>query len=451
MKDKARQTVQRAHLLDDAQPVVAAVSGGADSVALLHLLVQWGVPVTAVHIHHGIRGAEADRDAAFVAALCEKWGVPSVIHHVNVPKRAAEAKRGLEETARQLRYELLMQEAESRGAVIATAHTLSDQTETVLLHLIRGTGSRGLCGIPYKRDRIIRPLLDCTRAEIEAYCAAHGLAYVQDSTNGDSTYARNRLRNSVIPEMKIINPRLEAATERLCRRMRLQEDYMEMQATGLLASARCADGVDAKLLRQAHPALRHTALRMLCREAQIVTDLAEQHIDAMDALLYTDGAVSLPGNGRAECRRGCLVIRPQPAEPPAELPEMVFDALPAELQWGERKFSFFIQKDEINKKVYKKSLSDELNYDTISTLKQFVWRSRRAGDVFQPAGRVRKTLKKLFNEAKIPVEQRAQRAILEADGEIIWIEGFGASERAKAVPGALRWIITEECENNDES
>ncbi|MBQ9083209.1 MAG: tRNA lysidine(34) synthetase TilS, partial [Clostridia bacterium] len=319
MNDKVRQTVLREHLLDNNPPVVAAVSGGADSVALLHLLVQWGVPVTAVHVHHGIRGAEADRDAAFVASLCERWAVSCVIHRADVPKLAAETKRGLEETARRIRYELLEQEAGPRRAVIATAHTLSDQTETVLLHLIRGTGSRGLCGIPYKRERIIRPLLDCTRAEIEAYCGEHGLAYVQDSTNADSTYARNRLQNIVIPEMKTINPRLEAAAERLCRRMRLQEDYMETQAAQLLESARCDDGFDTEVLRQAHPALRHTALRMLCREAQIVSDLAEHHIDAADELLTADGAVSLPGNGRAVCRSGRLTVRQQITEQP-ELP-----------------------------------------------------------------------------------------------------------------------------------
>ncbi len=450
MNDKARQTVLRAHLLDDAPPVVAAVSGGADSAALLHLLVQWGLSVTAVHIHHGIRGDEADRDADFVASLCARWQVPYVCHRVNVPELAAKTKRGVEETARQIRYELLEQEAARRNAVIATAHTLSDQTETVLLHMIRGTGSRGLCGMPYRRGRIIRPLLDCTRADVEAYCTANGLDYVQDSTNADCAYARNRLRNNAIPEMRMINPQLEKAIGRMCRQMRLQEDYMTSQAEALLDQAKLGNGYDAAMLNQAHPALRHTAWMALCRASGIVSDVAEHHVDALDALLSAGGAINLPGGIRLVCRKGVLTVD-QPAETLQELPELRFPEFPDRLQWGARKFIFFAQQDENGKKVYKKSLYDSLDCDTISELKQFVWRSRRTGDVFQPAGRPRKTLKKLFNEAKIPVEQRSQRAVLEADGEIIWVEGFGASERAKAVPGAPRWIIKEECANHDES
>lgn len=448
MKSKVHQTVIQQRLFSDGDAVVAAVSGGADSVAMLHLLhTVWHLSLTVVHVHHGIRtNGEADRDAAFVQQLCSQWGIPCIVHRTDIPALAAQRKQGIEETARQVRYRLLQQEAARRNAWIATAHTLSDQVETVLFHLARGTGSRGLCGIPYRRGMVVRPLLDCTRAEVEAYCAANGLTYIQDSTNSDCAYARNRLRNHVVPEMRMINPQLEQAFGRLCRQMSSQHEYMQSQAEHLLREARGESNYAADVLRRAPQALRRAALVQACRECGLETDLEEHHIVAMDRLMDEEGAVNLPGNFRAVLKNGRLVIQP-PRGIPDLLPELVFERLPQQVQWGGRKFLLRAMKEENNDKVYKKSLFHGLNYDTIAKSKQFVWRSRRAGDHFHPAGRVNKSLKKLFNEAKVPIEQRGQRAILEADGQILWVEGFGASEAAKPTMDSLILNIVEENAN----
>lgn len=452
MKDKMRAAVLRHTLFSEKDAVVAAVSGGADSMALLHLLcTAWQLDVTVVHINHGIRGAEAQRDAEFVRAACERYGVPFVLHSVDVPHMAAVQKRGLEECARAVRYAFLQQEAESRNAVIATAHTRTDQTETILLNLTRGTGSRGLCGMPYKRGRIVRPLLDCTREEVEYYCAEQGIHYVTDSTNADVHYARNRIRTAVLPQLRQLNPQLERAVYRMAEQLRAQDAYITQQANELLAVAQTASGWNAADLRNAPQALQTKALLLICDRYGTGKDTAEHHISALQALLQTEGAVNLPGRFRAVCRADVLQIEPPcPQSVPAEMPTYTFSQLPQTIEWCGRTFRISCRQPsekEKPQKVYKMSLSVAPNCDTISKPERFVWRGRHAGDRFQPLGRNTKTLKKLFNEANIPIEQRSRLAVLEFDGKIIWVEGFGVSEHVRFQSGCAELWITEEDTN----
>ena len=205
-------------LLQVGDRVIVALSGGADSVTLLHVLCGLrdaaDLTVAAVHVHHGLRGADADADEALCRRLCEQWDVPLSVHHIDVAAEAASAHETIEQTGRRLRYACLEREADKQNAKIATAHTASDQAETVLLHLTRGCGLHGLCGIPPRRGGVIRPLLTCSREQVEAYCAAQGLAFATDATNADVTYARNRVRHRVLPELTEINPRVGEA---LCR------------------------------------------------------------------------------------------------------------------------------------------------------------------------------------------------------------------------------------------
>ncbi|MDE7293582.1 MAG: tRNA lysidine(34) synthetase TilS, partial [Oscillospiraceae bacterium] len=180
--------------------VVAALSGGADSVCLLLVLKKLrerlNFALSAVHINHNLRGEESDRDRDFCLRLCEREGIPIRVYSVNAAEYAEKKGYSTEEAARILRYDCFEKESERlSGALIATAHNMGDNTETVLFNLTRGTGVRGLGGIPYKRDNIIRPLLDVSREEIEKYLEAHGQDFVTDSTNLTDDYTRNRIRH----------------------------------------------------------------------------------------------------------------------------------------------------------------------------------------------------------------------------------------------------------------
>jgi tRNA(Ile)-lysidine synthase len=206
--------------------VTVALSGGADSVALLHALHSGGAgmarEISAVHVNHNLRGEESARDEAFVRDLCAQRGVKLHVYSVEINR---EKHRGLEEAARNARYGIF-----SRFDCVATGHTASDNAETVLLNLIRGTGLKGLCGIPHERDNIVRPLILCERAEIEEYCRVHGLRYVTDSSNLSDEFTRNRVRMSLIPVIKDINPAFDGAVTRMCEILREDSDSLEQRA-----------------------------------------------------------------------------------------------------------------------------------------------------------------------------------------------------------------------------
>ncbi len=413
--------------------IVAAVSGGADSMAMLDGLVRLPIaPLTVVHVHHGIRGAEADRDAALVESWCASHGISCRVYRVDIPAQAAREKIGLEECGRRVRYQLLAQTADEVSARwIATAHTLSDQAETVLLNLTRGAGPAGLCGIPRVRGRILRPLLSFTRAEIEAYCAARQLPFVQDSTNGDDAYARNRIRNQVIPALRTLNPQLEHAVLRMTRQMQAEHDFVVQTAAALCASSAQPDGWRAVALADAPSAVCSEALRQICAARGIRHDLSDRHIAQLTHVLRAGGAVDLPGSVRIQCSAGILSFAAVPVDEPTPL--ILSVSLPIRAKWCGRQL--FLAEScgnaESAQKIYKKSLSDSLDYDTITKSKQVQLRSRRPGDEIRPVGRgITKTVKKFMNEAKIPADRRSRIAILEVDGRIAWVEGLGTAEWA---------------------
>ena len=201
--------------------VLCAVSGGADSVCLLDLVRRLGdVTVLCAHFDHGIRGAESARDAAFVEALCKDWGVPFFPGRGDVPAYAAANGLSIETAAREMRYAFLERTAKEQGAdVIATAHNLNDNAETILFRMARGTGLRGLTGIPARRGEIVRPLLQTPRRDIEEYLTAHGIPHVEDSTNAETDAARNRIRLDVLPRLESIHPGAAAGIARMSRRI----------------------------------------------------------------------------------------------------------------------------------------------------------------------------------------------------------------------------------------
>ena len=268
-------------LFSPGQRVACAVSGGADSMALLWCL--WtlrqtlDIEVEAAHFDHRLRGAESERDARFVREFCEKHGI---VLHFGAAAPDAYAASGVEETARRLRYAFFDTLACDR---IATAHNANDNAETVLLHLLRGTGLRGLCGIPPVRGRIVRPLLFASRTEILEFLHAEGIEFVEDSTNAADDCLRNRLRHGVMPLLYAEAPALPAQLVHQTALLRSEDEFLDAQARALLVQEqenlwRCAP------LQTASAVLQRRALRVLLR-AFYPADLALEHIEAVRGLV----------------------------------------------------------------------------------------------------------------------------------------------------------------------
>lgn len=230
MDNKIRETISRYNMLDKGDTVVVGLSGGADSVALLHILLsfreEYGLTVTACHINHNLRGAESDSDEEFVKNLCQRLNVPLERVSINV-KDNSSPHESLEETARKLRYKEFERICKQNNAKLATAHTASDNAETVLINMLRGTGTKGLSGIPPLRDYIIRPLIRCSREEIEEYCQKNGLSFVTDSSNLTDDYTRNKIRHNIIPLLKEINPSFIGAVARMTAIVGEDTDFLE--------------------------------------------------------------------------------------------------------------------------------------------------------------------------------------------------------------------------------
>ncbi|MBQ3483728.1 MAG: tRNA lysidine(34) synthetase TilS [Clostridia bacterium] len=301
------------HVLADLPPqtpIAVALSGGADSVALLHMLVQTGCALHAIHVHHGIRGAEADRDAAFCRALAKKWNVPITVLTRNVPQLAREQGESIETVARQARYDAIgAYMRENDLCVLATAHHADDQLETVLQHLLRGAGLNGLCGIPACRPLfegavVVRPLLLVPKRDILAYCTAHGLDFVNDSTNAERCCTRNRLRLDVLPALNGLQPQAARLVARCARNLAEDEAYLTEKADEFLAREGREPSIAA--LDALPRPIFVRVMRALLPQAP-----AEVHLDALRGLVHTarpHAALSLPPHTVARIEHGCLVL-----------------------------------------------------------------------------------------------------------------------------------------------
>lgn len=219
-------------MLREGDKVLIALSGGADSTALAVLLNELserlGISLHAAHLNHCLRGEESDRDETHVRNFCERFGIPLTVERIDVAKAAAESGDGIEETARRIRYEFLERTADSFGCTkIATAHNLNDNAETVIMNLIRGTGLRGLAGIPPVRGRIVRPLLFCPREAIEGFLKERGIDFVTDHTNFDKKYIRNKIRHEILPLLCDINPLFIDSTAEFTKLLRSDADYLD--------------------------------------------------------------------------------------------------------------------------------------------------------------------------------------------------------------------------------
>ncbi len=444
MRTKALAAIREYQMFEQGDLVCAAVSGGADSVALLHFLLSLrpvlGLRVTACHLNHNLRGTEADRDEAFVRELCRSWQVPLTVESVPVADLAQ--KQGLsEETAgRQARYELFARLHRETGCKVATAHTLSDNMETLLFRMARGTGLRGMRGILPVRDYLCRPLIGCTRREIEDYCAEQGLDHVQDSTNFLPDYTRNRIRMELIPRFYELNPAAPEAFEHLIRAMGESYALVRRETERFFADWREKDGrLPAEEFLRLLPVLQREVLASLAAEQG--AELSERQTGLCRELAARGGVSEIGGGVRFVSRSGWLWFELiSAAAEEWELPLTREQLLSGKVRLpdGRKLFTNPLNCEQFKNFGTQENLCLKNTLDCGKIYGNIVLRSRKPGDRLRPVGRgVTKTLKKLLNEAKIPPERRNSLAVLADEAGVLWVEGFGCDVRA-AVPNALQ-------------
>ncbi len=448
VKEKALQVIRREQMLSPDCAVVAGVSGGADSVALLHFFVSLRSEgrisaLTAVHVNHSLRGEESLRDQRFVEELCREWDVPLFVDQHDVAALAAEQGRGIEEIGRELRYAAFKKAAHAYPCYrIATAHTADDNVETLLLHLCRGSGLHGAAGIPPVREDIIRPLITCTREDVEAYCTEHRLSYVTDSTNADTAYARNRLRHTVIPQLRTINLQATEAITRFIEQARQTDQFLDKLAARAVADAQTdTDGIYS---REALYALEEPIRsRALCR---IVKTAEERHILLLlSALAAGSGAVVLPSGVR------WCVTDTQFFQEPLANEDYPFFSFPITVgEWygvGDRSYRFsLLPRAEYEQKlnIRRYLFQNAFDYDRING--DLFCRQRQDGDRYHPSGRnCGKSLKKLFNEQKTVLRDRIP-IICDAQG-IVLVCGFGCDERVSISADTQTVLLVEKEED----
>ena len=441
------------------QRLGVAVSGGPDSVLLFHFLrdtaEELGITLAVVHFNHRLRGAESDGDEEFVRRLAESAGVPYLGGSAEVGEVARRQRRNLEATARELRYQFFFSLVEGgRLDRVATAHTASDQAETVLMRLLRGAGARGLGGIhPLLAGQVVRPFLDLTRPEIMREIEARGLAYRLDSTNLDARLRRNKIRHELLPLLeRDYNPGIVWLLKQQADRSRDEDAFLEQQARELSAPWRRSEGGEEKISLQAlrgfAPALRRRVIRQMLESLPQPRTAAFLHIEELlrfASKSQSGRSLPLPGGALAKKEFDWLVFAAQPPLPYAyEFPVSV----PGEVTIPplEVSFRFKIVGPLGGSKEYNKGSGCALDAGKLRG--NLFLRNWRAGDRFRLPGAQQDTkMKELFRRRKIPRSRRHLWPVLVCGEKIVWARGFPPAAGLGAAPEceSALWIEETSC------
>ena len=443
---RAEEFVRREELLPvDGGLVLCAVSGGLDSVTLLHFLHRLSqeedFQLAAAHYNHCLRGEDSEEDARFVEQLCADWGIPCVAGDGDVAGYAQEHGMSIEEAARHCRYAFLEEAAAALGgACIATAHQAEDQAETVLMQLIRGSGSEGLGGMSPRRDKLIRPFLTVSREEIEAYAAAHDIPHREDASNHDLHFTRNKIRHQLIPLLQEINPAVVQAIGRAAAVRRSESDLLQSIAEAEMGEV-VVDNEGAFAIREyfqrTDPALVPRMLGILLDKAGLGRkDITAQHFEAMTELvLYgADGAeVHLPG-GRFWCSGNTAILHRENKMPRQMQPLMPGDSL----CWGD----YFIHLTKSEGNFIENCDTIRLKCDKIQ-LPLMVGPWDRDQGMVLPGSRGQRSLKRLFADKGLSPRERDCAAVFYTDGQVCAAAEIGVDAAFLADDGeeALQLII----------
>ena len=403
-------TCREYSLIPKSSIVTVALSGGADSVALLYALNRLkdklGITVKAAHLNHLIRGDEAFRDEEFVKNLCSSLDIPLICEEIDVPKLAKEQNLSLETAAREIRYEFLNRVCES--GLIATAHTASDNLETVLLNLARGTAIGGLCGIPIKRDNIIRPIISVTREEIEKYCAENNLSFVTDSTNLSDDYTRNKLRHNIVPVLRELNPKIEKSVLKTSRSVTRISDMIKMDAENYINKNFADNKLDLSNFSELNPEIAKRVITQFVKICDSEISLEACHIESIYKICLKCGKTGIPKNKYCQNKNGYLFVGSNDE--------------------NLKKTEFSVEIIKITENVNNLLLNNSLDCDKI--VGKLLLRTRMSGDSIRLVNRgCTKSLKKLYNECSVPVNIRDTLPVIADDLGVVWIHTIGVAER----------------------
>lgn len=448
LEQKALCALRQYSLFSQGDRIAVGVSGGADSVALLRFLAalrpQFGWDLVVCHIHHGLRGAEADRDECFVRALAEQLGLPCAVSRIDAAALALRDHISVEEAGRMARYAFFAQTA-GEGGRIATAHTLDDSIETVLMNLVRGTGLRGLCGIPRIRGNIVRPLLDCTRAEVEDYLGALGQPYCTDSTNLTDDYTRNRIRHDILPRLCALNPNFSGAMARMLPRLAAQQaitDCLAAQSAQQLHAA-CGGLSRQGLSALPEPVCDRLLLRLLEQNRLPVSAAA---VERMTETLRTGGKLDLAARSWFFVAQGDLaavIYAPPGGIPPVPVP-LPQEETPVILPFSPQKSLKLTLCNKIVANTSEKFNISLLKYAIdCDRIKGYSFmRTRRPGDTFI-IGKKQLSLGEAWAAAGIPALLRPALMVLADEQGVLWAEGIGSSSRAAVTENTKQYVIIE--------
>lgn len=455
LKQQIVDTIKKNQLINDGDGVVVGVSGGYDSICLLHILYsissEFNIKLYPVHVNHMLRGEEALRDENFVKSFCSTLGIDLYVKKIDIAQKAKHDKISLEEAGRNARYEEFNRVAKEVSATkIAVAHSKNDQVETILMRIFRGTGLEGLKGMEFKRDNVIRPLLEVERSQIEGYVNGNGLEAITDSSNLHTDYFRNRIRLNVIPQ---INSAIGAdITDNLLRLSKIvvtDEDFLRYNAElyyekSVITKKEFYVELDLEELKKMHLAMKKRVLRMAIFNACDSTNGLEYvHIDKILGLIENGRT-----GARVDITLGMLVlksyktliikkqetIKDQNYEQKLSIPgitkisciDSIISTKIVNFETSKSCNEFIFE----NKDAYNKFI--DLEKLQIKNDSGLMVRNRRPGDIFKPLNSIgTKKLKEYFIDNKIPREIRDDFPLLAINKEIIWIIGNKTSDNYK--------------------
>jgi len=444
--ETVRETIASHGMLRDGEKVLVAVSGGPDSMALLHILRELGFRVEIAHLDHGTRDGESARDADFVRDYAAVQDLPFHLEVHDIPIEATTAAQSFEVYARAVRYQFLARVAQERQcAAIATGHHANDQAETVMMRLFRGSSPHGLAGIPPVRMQgaipVIRPLLRCSRRQLMDYLDVHSIPCRTDHSNSDQRFLRNRVRHHLLPLLHSeYNPQIYDALSRLAELQRDEDYVMEEQTTAFIACCVSAEGyVNRKSFSQGPVALQRRAFLRLGWKHGIDCPFALVE-SARWAILHASAghSVSLGPEVRLLVTRYVAeFLRERANEPVDEIPLRI----PGVTTAFEKVFSVRYRNATLEDEPAALCTSRLQVFDANRLGSSVAVRRRRAGDRFVPYGMTgSRKLKDYLSEMGMPITERTAQLVIVADGEIIWVVGRSIAARA-AISSTTRNIV----------
>lgn len=408
MNNKVLKTVKKYNMLSKGDRVLIGVSGGADSIALLEFFVyvkeKYDLDICVAHIEHGIRGEDSVNDAVFVENYCKKLGVNFYLKTIDAPNLAKKAKMGVEEYSRMARYDFFNTIECDK---IATAHNLTDNIETLLFRLARGTGLKGACSIPAVRGKIIRPFIEVSSGEIRKWCNDNNIPYRVDCTNSDSAYSRNLIRLEILPLFEKLNANYQDNIENFISDVNEDYAFIDDYVKSIYPKIVKNNEIDLPKLNELDLSIKKRILIMFFDENGY--SLNRIHLQSVIDITLKSGKTQIKENVFAISAKGKIRLA---------------------------KFNDLNKKDEFVTKILNidefKDKNIDFYCDCDKIVGNIIIRAKQAGDRIKPAGRnVSKTLKKLFNESAYPIEKRDKKIVVCDDFGIVGVIGLCADERVK--------------------